>query len=161
MARWLAVQQHARQQLLMHTYLQSAQTRVLPFSTTLGNVQQMENEHERLTCETRDAQGCYTVTRPQGQQIPVLIQPTQAAASDTHEVVPRIQLAQLNVHLENMGQNMRWQVRVENVQHISLWAQEPEKQKRKDDANVDDLAAAFDPAVTSKGPGFSATMADG
>ncbi len=41
-----------------------------------------------------------------------------------------------------------------------MQAQECEKQKCKDDADVDELAAAFDPAVTSKGPRSSATTTD-
>ncbi len=48
----------------------------------------------------------------------------------------------------------------ENVKGFAQRAQERKKQKCKDDADMDDLAAAFDPAVTSKGPGSSITMAD-
>ncbi len=110
--------------------------------------------------KTRDVQGHYTVTGPQGQQIPVLIQPTQAAASDTHEVVPRIQPSQLSVRLENVGQSMKWQARAENVNHFAMQAKEHEKQKRKDDNELDALAAAFNPGVTSRGSGSSTKMAD-
>ncbi len=90
----------------------------------------------------------------------MLIQPMQAAASDTHEVVPRIQPSQLNVPLENVGQSMKWQARAENVKHFAMQAEEHEKQKCKNNAEMDALAAAFDPGVTSKGSGSSAKMAD-
>ncbi len=74
--------------------------------------------------------------------------------------VPRTQLSQLNMCLENVGQNMKWQARAENVKHFAMWAKEHEKQKCKDNADVDMLAATFDLGVTSKGPGSNAMKVD-
>ncbi len=49
---------------------------------------------------------------------------------------------------------------MEKCAALLLVAQECEKQKRKDDANMDELTAAFNRMVTSKGPGSSATTVD-
>ncbi len=55
---------------------------------------------------------------------------------------------------------MKWQARAENVRHLALWAEERERQKRKDDADLDELTATFNLGVTSKGLGSNATTGD-